>query len=72
MIKMLEEHEALHIDTEDAEVGKTTINGYEAVYSYKDEVGTIAFHDEQYAYTVFGNIPKERLMDIAKGIRYKG
>lgn len=71
-IQMLEEHKALHIDTEDAEVGKTTINGNEAIYSYKDEVGTIVFHDEHYAYTVFGNLPREQLIDIAEGIQYKG
>ena len=32
MIKMLNEHETYLINTEDAEVGKTTVNGYEAIY----------------------------------------
>lgn len=72
MVKTLKEHETYLIDTEDAEVGKTTVNGNEAIYSYKENVGTIAFHDENYTYTVSGNIPKKQLIDIAAGIRYKG
>lgn len=57
------------IDTENATVEKLKINDCEAMYISNPNINAIIWHDNNYAYSVFGNISKNEIIKIAKGLK---
>lgn len=59
------------MDTEDGSAEKTTINGYEAAYTSNHNVNTLMWHNGEYVFTVYGNLPKAEIFKIAEKIEKK-
>lgn len=55
-----------NIDTEDAVVENVTVNEYEGVFSSKDRVNILLWHNDYNILSICGNISKEEMMKIAK------
>ncbi len=60
-----------NIDTEDAFVERIVINGAEVLLSEKNDLIILAFHDQEFYYTVSGNIGKAEIIKIAENLHYK-
>ena len=56
------------IDTENAEIEETEINGCKAVISIKDNLVIIVWTKGDHAYITTGNITKDELIEISKNI----
>jgi len=59
------------IDTENASVKKTMINGKEALYSSNNNVNILVWYDEEFSYTLSGNIEERAMVKIAENIKNK-
>ena len=57
------------IDTENALVERIKINGFDAVYTANQNANTLIWHDDDRAYTITGNISKDEIFKIAKGLK---
>ena len=57
------------IDTENATVEKLKINGCEAMYISNPNINAIIWHDNNYAYSIFGNITKNDIIKIAENTK---
>lgn len=57
------------IDTENASVRKTTVNGREAFYSSNDNVNILVWHDEEFVYKLSGKIEENEMVKIAENIK---
>mgnify|MGYP001134027536 CR=1 FL=1 len=56
----------LSIDTENGTVEKLTINKQEAVYTENKNINALIWHNDEFAFTIMGNIPKEEIIKIAE------
>ena len=54
------------IDTENGKIEQITINGYEAVYSENKNINALIWHNDEFAFTIMGNIPKVEIIKIAE------
>lgn len=59
----------LSIDTENGTVEKLTINRQEAVYTENKNINALIWHNDEFAFTIIGNIPKEEIIKIAEKYR---
>jgi len=60
---------ALAIDTEDAAIKRTQVNGFDAFFSTNDNVNILVWHDHIYSYQIAGTISENEIMRIAENIR---
>ena len=58
----------VHIDTEDAELERLTVNGCEGLFSSNKNGNILLWGDDSYIYRVVGNIDKNEMMRIAENI----
>lgn len=58
-----------NIDTENAEMEKTKINGFDAIYISNQNANSLIWYDDDRAYTITGNISKDEIFKIAKGLK---
>ena len=59
------------IDTEKGFSKELIINGRTGIYTENENLITILFEDENYSYTIFGNISLKELQKIAKNVKTK-
>lgn len=59
----------LNLDTENASIEHGTINGYDAVFMFKDDLNQIIWSDDYNYYYVCGNIPKAEIEKIARNLK---
>jgi hypothetical protein len=59
----------LSIDTEKGTVEKLIINRQEAVYTENKNINALIWHNDEFAFTIIGNIPKEEIIKIAEKYR---
>lgn len=57
------------IDTEQGTKEKVKLNGYDAVYTTNSNINALILHDDEWAYTILGNISKDEIFKIAKGLK---
>ena len=57
------------IDTENAAVKKTMINGEEALYSTNNNVNILVWHNEEFLYKLSGTIEEKEMIKIAENIK---
>ncbi len=55
-----------YYDTEDAVIDKTSVNGREAITISKKNLNIVIWYDDDWHYSVFGNIPLHTLIRIAE------
>lgn len=55
-----------YYDTEDAVIDKTSVNGREAITVSKKNLNIVIWYDDDWHYSVFGNIPLHTLIRIAE------
>lgn len=60
-----------NVDTEDMEIERFKIKGYDAVFLTKPRVSILLWCNDKYGYVLYGNIPKEEMVKIAKNINSK-
>lgn len=60
---------SVNVDTEDAVVETTVVNGMKALFSLKHDLNTLVFRNNTYSYSVCGNINKDEIMKIAENIK---
>lgn len=60
---------SMGIDTENASVKKTTINGQEALFSSNINVNILVWHDEKFSYTLSGTVDEKEIVKIAEDIK---
>ena len=56
-------------DTENATIEQITIQGYDAIGIYKDNLNQIIWSDNEKAFHIAGNLPKEEIEKIAKNCK---
>ncbi len=56
-------------DTENASIEQLTIQGYDAVGIFKDDLNQIIWCDNEYSYHVCGNLTKEEIEKISKNLK---
>ena len=56
-------------DTENATVEQITIQGYDAIGIYKADLNQVIWSDNEKAFHVAGNLPREEIEKIAKGCK---
>lgn len=56
-------------DTENASIEQLTIQGYDAVGIYKEDLNQIIWCDNEHSYHVFGNLPEEEIEKISKNLK---
>ena len=59
------------IDTEDANVEMIKINRNEGIYSYKENVNILVWHDSILVYRITSNIEKSEIFKIAENVKIK-
>lgn len=59
---------SMAIDTENASVKKTTINGQEALFSSNSNVNILVWHDKEFSYTLSGTIVEKEIVKIAENV----
>ncbi len=59
---------SVHIDTEDAVIEKLKVNGCDGLFSSKPGLNILLWGDDNYIYTIGGNIDKNEMLKIAKNI----
>ena len=57
------------IDTEDGEYETMSVNGFEAFYSYENEISQIVWTDNNYIYGIIGPIDKEQTLKMANSLK---
>lgn len=57
------------LDTENTEVEKLTISGFEGIYYENKGLGQIFWSDEKYAFHIVGNLEKHELIMIAESLK---
>ena len=60
----------LSLDTENAAVKKTTLNGMEALYSTNANVNILVWHDDERMYDITGTIEEKEIMKIAENMKF--
>jgi hypothetical protein len=60
---------SMGIDTENASVKKTAINGQEALFSSNNKVNILVWHDEDFSYTLSGTVVEMEMVKIAENIK---
>lgn len=65
------ENSSLRIDTEEAEVEKISINGFEGLLVEKEQLITILWHNEKSSFYLKSNIDKNLLIKMGESINYK-
>ena len=63
------ENTDITIDTENAKVERMRINNKPALYSEKETIKILFMYDENYTYTIAGNIDKDTLVQIAQNLK---
>ncbi len=58
-----------NIDTENAAMEKTKINDFDAIYISNQNANSLIWYDDDRAYTITGNISKDEIFKIAKGLK---
>ena len=58
-----------NIDTENATIEKTKINGFDAIYISNQNANSLIWYDDDRAYILTGNISKDEIFKIAKGLK---
>lgn len=58
-----------NIDTENAIIEKSKINGFDAIYISNQNANSLIWYDDDRAYTLTGNISKDEIFKIAKGLK---
>lgn len=56
-------------DTEDASIEQLTIQGYDAVGIFKDDLNQIIWNDDEKSYHVSGNLTEEEIEKISKNLK---
>ena len=64
-----QENTDITIDTENAKVERMRINDKPALYSEKETIKILFMYDENYTYTIAGNIDKDNLVQIAQNLK---
>lgn len=59
-----------NVDTENMEIENLKIQNNDAIYLTKPRVNILVWSDDDTAYVLCGNIPKEDILKIAENIRY--
>ena len=57
------------IDTENGTAEKTKVNDFEAVYTTNSNTNALIWHDDERSYMILGNISKDEIFKIAKGLK---
>ncbi len=60
---------SMGIDTENASVKKTTINGQEALYSSNSNINILVWHDENFSYRLSGTLEEKEMVKVAENIK---
>ncbi len=58
-----------NIDTENAAMEKTKINDFDAIYISNQNANSLIWYDDDRTYTITGNISKDEIFKIAKGLK---
>ena len=59
----------IRIDTENASVKKTKINGQEALFSSNKNINILVWHDEESSFTLTGTVEEKEMVEIAENIK---
>lgn len=57
------------LDTEGAEVEQLTVNGYPGFYYTKNNMASLIWADNDFAYSIIGKITKEIMIDLANSTK---
>ena len=68
-VKMRDINTQTNTDTETATIEQITIQGYDAIGIYKDNLNQIIWSDNEKAFHIAGNLPKEEIEKIAKNCK---
>ena len=61
----------LNIDTENAEVESTSVNGLDAFFSTNNRVNILVWSDNSLKFSIDGTVSKDEIMKIAENLKLK-